>query len=129
VEWLTDETGRVRYQNGLWPGIGGTLSVADLDGDGHNDFFWYDAVSGAWATHLNRGPGHYVEATGAWPTDRLLAVGDLDGDGADDLLAYDADTGAWSRYLSRPADEGSSVAFTEQQGQWSGDWTIVGSKK
>jgi hypothetical protein len=129
VEWRTDTGGRVRYQDGQWQAGSGALSVADLNGDGLDDFFWYDADSGAWASHLNQGAGQYTDATGTWPTGRLLAVGDLNGDGTDDLFSYAPDTGAWSRYLTTPTDGALGVSFTEQSGGWSSAWTLVGQKR
>ena len=122
VEWRTDTAWRLTYAQGTWT-PGGAVTVAD--GDGRDDLVWYDARSGQWASHVNRGPGTYTAATGVWPAERSLAVGDLNGDGRDDLFFYDATTGAWSRYLTAPA-QNHSVVLTEDSGTWATGLALVG---
>ena len=102
--------------------------MADFNGDGHDDLFWYDPVSGAWAGHVSRGPGKFKDTQGGWPAGGTVAVGDLDGDGRDGLFFYDAATGAWSRYLTGGSKQYDQVILVEESGTWATGWSVVGQR-
>ncbi len=102
--------------------------MADFNGDGYDDLFWYDPASGAWAGHVNRGPGRFKDTPGVWPAGGTVVVGDLDGDGRDGLFFYDAATGAWSRYLTGDSKQYDRVVLVEESGTWATGWTVVGQR-
>ena len=57
---------------GVWP-AGGTVVVGDLDGDGRDGLFFYDAATGAWSRYLTGDSTQHdkvvlVEQSGTWST-------------------------------------------------------------
>lgn len=85
----------------------------DVDGNGHDDIFWYAPGTAADYLWRNQGNGRFtstrVDANGTY--DHVMPI-DVDGDRREDLLWYASDTGR--AYLWRSLGNGTftSVAFT-----------------
>ena len=68
---LTRAPGQFTQAPGVWA-AGAQVAVGDLNGDGQDDVFLYDAASGQWWRQLSDGQGGFAETSGTWSVDWTL---------------------------------------------------------
>ncbi len=119
---------RTSWRTGLAtaPPAAARAIVADLDGNGTDDVFWYTGARRADAIYFGRSDGAFLRTGGAVGFDYATAVGDFDGNGADDIVWYAPDTGGGAIWWGGPgglvgSPLGVGSGFVVRAGDFNGD--------
>ena len=109
------------YSAGNWD-PGWTFFVADLNGDGRDDFFLYNRVNGVWVEAFSQaGVGRFdYPASGQWDPGWRVLHGDLDGDGSGDLFLVNVKGVPCDR--AQPGQR--RLRLCRPGAQWSPGWTV-----
>jgi hypothetical protein len=80
-----------------------TPTIADLNGDGHDDVLFYDKVGGLFEPCISTGSGAdgFDCTSGGWLPRFSVYAANFDNDGRTDLFLHNADTGLWFKVLTR----------------------------
>jgi hypothetical protein len=99
--------------------VSGDRRRADLDGDGADDAFLYNAASGEWFMAFSDRAARFSYSRGEWSPGWSIHPAHLDGDSRGDLFLYNSETGQWAQALNDGAG-----GFAYSSGSWDRGWAV-----
>ena len=119
----------MRFEESVWqPGFAAT--IADFNGDGRSDVFFYNPRTGAWAQWITKAVTlEFMQRAGRFAAGWTVYRAVFDGDSRDDLFLYNASAkgkarsaGKWAQAITQ-----SSLDFVVKPGKtaWAGAKVII----